>query len=59
MLSVNEFALEIFDYLAEDPEQYNVAYQQCMYAKGNQVPTRFGPRPYGPPPGYYMPPPAG
>jgi len=40
--------------------RYDAAYMQCMYAKGNQVPTRFGPRPYGPPPGYYMaPPPAG
>jgi methenyltetrahydromethanopterin cyclohydrolase len=28
VLSVNEFALEIFDYLAEDPEQYNVAYHE-------------------------------
>src|SRR6266536_4031424 len=32
---------------------YDAAYLQCMYAKGNQVPAgpRYGPRPYGPPPG--------
>jgi hypothetical protein len=33
---------------------YDAAYLQCMYAKGNQVPSapRYGPRPYyGPPPG--------
>jgi len=40
---------------------YDSAYLQCMYAKGNQVPAgpRHGPRPYGPPPGYYGPPPYG
>jgi Glycine-zipper domain len=46
--------------------QYDQLYMQCMYAKGNQVPTGGpynGPYPYPPrmappPPGYY-PPPAG
>lgn len=44
--------------------QYDIAYQQCMYSKGNQVPGYQGaPRAYGPPPGYapapgYGPPPA-
>src|SRR5207248_8942668 len=40
---------------------YDAAYLQCMYAKGNQVPAgpRYGPRPYGPPPGPYLVPPAG
>ena len=30
---------------------YDMAYLQCMYARGNQVPSgpRYGPRPYGPP----------
>jgi hypothetical protein len=38
--------------------QYDQAYVQCMYAKGNQVPMREGYRPrMAPPPGYY--PPAG
>jgi len=43
--------------------QYNLAYAQCMYAKGDQV---VGYRPYtpppvyaAPPPGYYPPPPPG
>jgi hypothetical protein len=36
--------------------RYDAAYLQCMYAKGNQVPARFAPRPYGPPPGYVAPP---
>jgi hypothetical protein len=37
--------------------RYDAAYLQCMYAKGNQVPApRYGPRPYGPPPGYWAPP---
>lgn len=36
--------------------RYDAAYLQCMYAKGNQVPARFAPRPYGPPPGYVGPP---
>jgi len=36
--------------------RYDAAYLQCMYAKGNQVPARFAPRPYGPPPGYVVPP---
>jgi len=38
--------------------RYDMAYVQCMYARGNQVPSgpRYGPRPYGPPPGW---PPAG
>ena len=37
--------------------RYDMAYVQCMYARGNQVPSgrRYGPRPYGPPGG----PPAG
>ena len=39
--------------------RYDAAYLQCMYAKGNQVPARYGPRPYGPPPGYVGPPPSG
>jgi Glycine-zipper domain len=42
--------------------QYDSAYLQCMYAKGNQVPLgpRYGPRPYGyPPPGAPIPPPTG
>ncbi len=39
--------------------RYDAAYLQCMYAKGNQVPARFAPRPYSPPPGYMAPPPAG
>ena len=39
--------------------RYDAAYLQCMYAKGNQVPARYGPRPYGPPPGYYAPPASG
>lgn len=42
--------------------QYDAAYLQCMYAKGNQVPVgpRYGPRPYGyPPQGAPIPPPAG
>ena len=43
--------------------QYDSAYLQCMYAKGNQVPLgpRYGPRPYGypPPGGAPLPPPAG
>ena len=32
--------------------RYDQAYLQCMYARGNQVPSgpRYGPRPYGPPP---------
>ena len=37
--------------------RYDAAYLQCMYAKGNQVPARYGPRAYGPPPGYVGPPP--
>jgi Glycine-zipper domain len=37
--------------------RYDQAYVQCMYAKGNQVPTGGGYRPrMGPPPGYYYPP---
>jgi len=35
--------------------RYDIAYQQCMYAKGNQVPGYATPR-YAPPP-YYPPPP--
>jgi Glycine-zipper domain len=41
--------------------QYDAAYLQCMYAKGNQVPLgpRYGRRPYGYPPPGALPPPAG
>ncbi len=35
--------------------RYDVAYQQCMYAKGNQIPGYAAPRPYYSPP---PPPPA-
>ena len=35
--------------------RYDIAYQQCMYAKGNQIPGYASPR-YTPPP-YYPPPP--
>lgn len=37
--------------------RYDMAYLQCMYAKGNQVPAgpRYAPHQYGPPP--YGPPP--
>ena len=37
--------------------RYDMAYLQCMYAKGNQVPSgpRYGPR-YPPPPPYAAPP---
>ncbi len=38
-------------------QQYDNAYAQCMYAKGNQVPG-YGPPPGGPPP-YGAPPPYG
>ncbi len=44
--------------------RYNIAYEQCMYAKGNQVPgarpaRAYGPPPsYGPPPDYAPPPPS-
>jgi len=41
--------------------RYDIAYQQCMYAKGNQIPgvrpaQAYGPPP--PPPGYGSPPPS-
>ncbi|HWQ94697.1 MAG TPA: hypothetical protein VN418_04245 [Gammaproteobacteria bacterium] len=37
--------------------RYDIAYQQCMYAKGNQIPG-YAPQPYTPPPPpYYSPPP--
>ncbi len=44
--------------------QYDNAYSECMYSKGNQVPGyyRAPPPSYGPPPGYgqsYSPPPSG
>jgi len=44
--------------------RYDVAYMQCMYAKGNQVPLPSGyqrpaPRPHAVPPDYIPPPPAG
>ena len=49
-------------------QRYDVAYQQCMYSRGNQVPGYYGPPPgqsygppsssgYGPPPSGYGPPP--
>jgi len=38
--------------------RYDMAYQQCMYAKGNQIPGARPVRAYGPPPGYGPPPPA-
>ena len=47
---------------AQAQRQYDAAYLQCMYAKGNQVPIgpRYGPRPYGyPPSGAPLPPPTG
>ena len=35
-------------------QRYDVAYSQCMYAKGNQVPMQYQQQPgYGPPPGGY------
>ena len=37
--------------------RYDMAYQQCMYAKGNQIPGVRPVRAYGPPPGYGPPPP--
>jgi hypothetical protein len=37
--------------------RYDIAYQQCMYAKGNQIPGVRPARAYGPPPGYGPPPP--
>lgn len=41
-------------YAGQDAQQrYNLAYQQCMYAKGNQVPGYGSPRSRG----YAMPPP--
>jgi len=46
---------------AQAQRQYDSAYLQCMYAKGNQVPAgpRYGPRPYGyPPQTAPLPPPA-
>jgi hypothetical protein len=47
----------------EAQRRYDIAYQQCMYAKGNQIPgstrpparARWVPPP--PPPGYFVPPP--
>lgn len=36
--------------------RYDIAYQQCMYAKGNQIPG-YAPQRYIPPP-YYSPPPS-
>jgi hypothetical protein len=51
----------------EVQRRYDVAYQECMYAKGNQIPgvvrsSRRDPRvpsPPPPPPGYYTPGPPG
>jgi uncharacterized protein YcfJ len=38
--------------------QYDMAYQQCMYSRGNQVAGYQAPAPgYGPPPAYGPPPP--
>jgi len=37
--------------------RYDIAYQQCMYAKGNQIPGMRPARAYGPPPPGYGPPP--
>ena len=39
--------------------RYDIAYQQCMYAKGNQVPGVRPVQNYGPPPPAYGPPPPG
>jgi uncharacterized protein YcfJ len=38
--------------------QYDNAYSQCMYSRGNQVPGAYTPPPqsYGPPPSYQQPP---
>ena len=41
--------------------RYDIAYQQCMYAKGNQLPQArpryyYAPPPGYPPPGFYPPP---
>jgi hypothetical protein len=52
---------------AQAQHQYDSAYLQCMYAKGNKVPfgPRYGPPGYGPPvysyppPAAPLPPPAG
>lgn len=39
-------------------QRYNIAYEQCMYAKGNQVPGYArAPSPSSQPPGYAPPPP--
>ncbi len=41
-------------------QQYDIAYTQCMYARGNQVPGyAAGPPAYPPPPDYPPPPPPG
>jgi hypothetical protein len=37
--------------------RYDIAYQQCMYAKGNQIPGIRPAPAYGPPSGYGPPPP--
>lgn len=40
-------------------QRYDVAYEQCMYSRGNQVPGYVQPAPvYAAPPGYAPPPPA-
>jgi hypothetical protein len=52
---------------SEAQRRYDIAYQQCMYAKGNQIPgvvrryRRVAPPPPPPPPGAgsYVPPPPG
>jgi hypothetical protein len=42
----------------EAQRRYDMAYQQCMYAKGNQIPgVSPRPYPYPPPPPYGSPPP--
>jgi len=40
-------------------QRYDMAYSQCMYARGNQIPgyQPAGAPPPPPPPGYYSPPP--
>jgi OmpA family protein len=39
--------------------RYDIAYEQCMYAAGNQVPGYRRPGSYPPPRDYYPPPPPG
>lgn len=47
--------------MRDSQRRYDIAYEQCMYAKGNQVPgyaTQAQPRYAPPPPQTYAPPPA-